>query len=116
MFQPNSSIPNRFSKQELKERDRISLEIRQKYGKHPEAILHAAMLTHRDQGNVSAHWVHKKILEDPQNGDVFMEAFESRNKEPAKKMPVFTALAFVLNQVHAFRIFYLEKKLSNHVF
>ena len=96
-LQPNASVPN--LERQRKERDRISLEIRRKYFNHPEAIKHAAMLIHRDQKNVSAEWVHRKILEDPNNGDVFMQTFENRTMEPAKKMPILTAVAFLINQV-----------------
>ena len=52
--------------------------------------------------NNNAKKVHKKILEDEDNGDIFMEAFERRTKEPAKKMPILTATAFVINQVKMF--------------
>ena len=89
-------------KKQRMERDRVSLEIRRKYFEHPEAIKHAAMLIHRDQKNVGAQWVHKKILQDPHNGDIFMEAFQNRDKEPAHKMPTLTALGYVLNQVPVF--------------
>ena len=93
MLQPNSNLPN--PELQRRERDRDSLDIRKKYD--PEAIKHAAMLCLQ---NSNAKKVHKKILEDEANGDIFMEAFENRHKEPAKKMPVLTALGFVLNQVH----------------
>ena len=49
--------------------------------------------------NENAKKVHKKILEDEKNGDIFMEAFENRAKKPATKMPILTALGFVINQV-----------------
>ena len=57
------------------------------------------MLTYRDEKYKKAEQVHRKILEDPNNGQIFMEAFENRAKEHAKKMPTLTALGYVLNQV-----------------
>ena len=95
MLQPNSNLPN--PEHQRRERDRQSLEIRTKYD--PEAIKHAAMLCLQ---NSNAKKVHKKILDDENNGDIFMEAFESRAKEPATKMPILTATAFVINQVKMF--------------
>ena len=49
--------------------------------------------------NENAKKVHKKILEDENNGDIFMAAYENRAKEPATKMPILTALGFLINQV-----------------
>ena len=77
-------------------RNRISKEIRDKYEDDPEAVIHAAMLL---QPNANAKKVHKMILDDPEAGNVFMEAYEKRAKEPAIKMPKMAALGFLLNQV-----------------
>ena len=79
-------------------RNRLSAEIREKYKDDPEAVIHAAMLLVGQQ-NVNAQKVHKHILDDVSVGDVFMEAYEKRNVEPAKKMPKISALGFILNQV-----------------
>ena len=82
-------------------RNRLSAEIREKYKDDPEAVIHAAMMLVGQQ-NVNAQKVHKHILDDVSVGDVFMEAYEKRNVEPAKKMPTLTALGYVLNQVQVF--------------
>ena len=102
LLQPNASIPK--SDQQRRDRDirdQISREIRRKYGKYPEAIKHAAMLTYKDEEHKNAEKVHRMILKDPKNADIFMDKFENRDKEPAKKMSTLTALGFLINQVHA---------------
>ena len=81
-----------------KRRDRISLEIRDKYKDDPEAIKHAAMILVSEE-NVNAGKVHQHILDDSNSGDIFMDAFNNKAKESATKMPKITALAFLLNEV-----------------
>ena len=44
------------------------MDIRTKFGDNPDAIKHAAMLCLE---NENAKKVHKKILEDESNGDIF---------------------------------------------
>ena len=108
LLQPNL---NQQQRRDRDIRDQISQEIRRKYGKHPDAIKHAAMLIYRDEKQVNAEKVHRLILKDPKNGDILMDAFENRDKKPAKKMPVLTALGFLINQVHRLIVtyYYLEE-------
>ena len=105
LLQPNSTAQNPNPDQQRRDRDirdQISQEIRRKYGKHPDAIKHAAMLIYRDENQKNAEKVHRLILKDPKNGDILMDAFQNRDKMPAKKMPTLTALGFLINQVHTY--------------
>ena len=103
LLQPNSHVPNPDQQRRDRDiRDQISQEIRRKYAKYPDAIKHAAMLTYRDEEQKNAEKVHRLILKDPKNADIFIETFENRDKQPAKKMPTLTALGFLINQVYTY--------------
>ena len=108
LLQPNSSVQNPDQQRRERDiRDQISQEIRRKYAKHPDAIKHAAMLIYRDEKQANAEKVHRLILKDSKNGDIFMEAFEKRDKKPAKKMSTLAALGFFINQVLKYILLYL---------
>ena len=86
--------PGLLSATSRRARDRESEAIRSK-ATSSNVVLHSAMMVHGELGNESARKIHKKLMDDPDSMDDYLNP----PKSACRKLTPLEAVAFLLHHV-----------------